>query len=95
MPRALHLISDECRFHRVLSENDRLQVTYFGKIEHETGESHARPIRARRREELQQFTTLGATSGVLDIRQLKSMSDANKEAGNRNADGSGHPECIK
>ncbi|CAF4854155.1 unnamed protein product, partial [Rotaria magnacalcarata] len=49
---------------------------------------HARPIRGSRREELQQFTTLGATPGVLYLQQLKSISTANKKAGNRNAVGS-------
>jgi hypothetical protein len=77
-----------CRFHGVLSENGRLQASYFGKIEHETDDTHARPIRGSRREELQRFTTLGATPGALYIQQLKSMSDANKEAGNRNNVGS-------
>ncbi|CAF4310858.1 unnamed protein product, partial [Rotaria magnacalcarata] len=40
---------------------------------------HARPIRGSRREELQQFTTLGATPGVLYLQQLKSISTANKK----------------
>ena len=84
----------KCRFYGILTENGRLQVDYFGKIEHETGETHARPIRGSRREELQQFTTLGAAPGALRLQQLKSLSDANKEAGNRNSVGSS-PSVIR
>ncbi|CAF5151909.1 unnamed protein product, partial [Rotaria socialis] len=41
-----------------------------------------------RREELQKFTMLGATPAALYLQQLKLMSTANKEAGNRNVVGS-------
>ncbi|CAF1029304.1 unnamed protein product [Rotaria sordida] len=77
-----------CEFHAIISENGRLEVDYSGKIVHKKGECRARPIRGSRREELQQFTMLGATPGALHLQQLKSMSTANKEAGNRNVAGS-------
>ncbi|CAF4908127.1 unnamed protein product, partial [Rotaria magnacalcarata] len=41
-------------------------------------------MRGSRREELQKFTMLGATPAALYLQQLKLMSTANKEAGNRN-----------
>ncbi|CAM4951852.1 unnamed protein product [Rotaria socialis] len=74
-----------CIFHATLTENGRLRINYLGRIVHKAGEVHARPIRGSRREELQQFTSLGATPGALYLQQLKSISTANKEAGNRNA----------
>ncbi|CAF2060447.1 unnamed protein product, partial [Rotaria magnacalcarata] len=77
-----------CKFHAALTENGRLGINYLGRIVYKAGEIHARPIRGSRREELQQFTTLGATPGVLYLQQLKSISTANKKAGNRNAVGS-------
>ncbi|CAF4591723.1 unnamed protein product [Rotaria sp. Silwood2] len=77
-----------CRFHANISENGRLKIDYFGEIRHKKGETHARPIRGSRREELQKFTGLGVTPGALHLQQLKSMSVANKEAGNRNVVGS-------
>ncbi|CAF3851389.1 unnamed protein product, partial [Rotaria magnacalcarata] len=77
-----------CIFHATLTENGRLRINYLGRIVHKAGEVHARPIRGSRREELQQFTSLGATPGALYLQQLKSISTANKEAGNRNAVGS-------
>ncbi|CAF4931990.1 unnamed protein product, partial [Rotaria magnacalcarata] len=61
-----------------LTENGRLGINYLGRIVYKAGEIHARPIRGSRREELQQFTTLGATPGVLYLQQLKSISTANK-----------------
>ncbi|CAF2056294.1 unnamed protein product, partial [Rotaria magnacalcarata] len=77
-----------CRSHAILYENSRLKVNYFGKIVHQIGEVHARPMRGSRREELQKFTMLGATPAALYLQQLKLMSTANKEAGNRNVVGS-------
>ncbi|CAM4940035.1 unnamed protein product [Rotaria socialis] len=77
-----------CRLHAILYENSRLKINYFGKIVHEIGEVHARPMRGSRREELQKFTMLGATPAALYLQQLKLMSTANKEAGNRNVVGS-------
>ncbi|CAF4768128.1 unnamed protein product, partial [Rotaria socialis] len=50
-----------CIFHATLTENGRLRINYLGRIVHKAGEVHARPIRGSRREELQQFTSLGAT----------------------------------
>ena len=82
------LDSFACQLYANLSENGRLKIDYAGKIIHKKGEIHARPIRGSRREELQQFTMIGATPGALHLQKLKSMSAANKEAGNRNAVGS-------
>ena len=76
-----------CQFHAILNENGQLKINYSGNIAHPIGEIHARPIRSSRREELQQFTTLGATPGALHLQQLKSMSADNKKAGNRNGVG--------
>jgi hypothetical protein len=83
-----------CQFHAVLSENGQLKIDYNGNIAHRNDETHARPIRSTRREQLQQFTNLGATPGSLHLQQLKSMSTANKEAGNRNNVGSS-PSVIR
>ena len=77
-----------CQLYANLSENDRLKIDYAGKIIHKKGEIQAGPIRGSRREELKQFTMLGATPGALHLQQLKSISTANKEAGNINAVGS-------
>lgn len=83
-----------CRFHTTITEDGRLQIDYSGTIIHKKGETHARPIRSSRREELQKFTILGATPGAVHLQQLKSMSSANKEAGNRNSVGSS-PAVIR
>jgi hypothetical protein len=83
-----------CRFHAILSENGKLKIHYDGNIAHQTDETHAKPVRNIRREQLQQFTNLGATPGSLHLQQLKSMSTANKEAGNRNNVGSS-PSVIR
>ena len=84
----------KCRFHGVLSENGQLKIDYEGTIAHLTNIAHARPVRGTRREELQQLTSLGATPASLRLQQLKSMSTANKEAGNRNNVGSS-PSVIR
>ncbi|CAF4430421.1 unnamed protein product, partial [Rotaria magnacalcarata] len=68
-----------CKFHATLTENGRLGINYLGRIVYKAGEIHVRPIRGSRREELQQFTTLGATPDVLYLQQLKSISTANKK----------------
>jgi hypothetical protein len=83
-----------CQFHATLDENGQLKIDYKGKIIHKTDEINARPIRSVRREQLQQFTNLGATPGSLQLQQLKTMSTANKEAGNRNNVGSS-PSVIR
>ncbi|CAF3760562.1 unnamed protein product, partial [Rotaria sp. Silwood1] len=77
-----------CRCYANISENGRIKIDYSGEIKHKKGDTRGRPIRGSRRKELQQFTMLGATPGALYLQQLKSMSVANKEAGNRNVVGS-------
>ncbi|CAF5170980.1 unnamed protein product, partial [Rotaria sp. Silwood1] len=72
-----------CRFYANISENGRLKIDYFGEIRHKKGETRGRSICGSRRKELQQFTMLGVTPGALHLQQLKLMSEANKEAGNR------------
>jgi hypothetical protein len=87
--------SCSCRLHAVLKENGELKINYSGKqIVHDSSETQARPIRRSRREELQQYTALGSTPGALRLQQLKLLSPANKEAGNRNAVGSS-PSVIR
>jgi hypothetical protein len=83
-----------CRYHAILSENGHLNINYEGEVAHLTNVTHARPVRATRREQLQQFTNLGATPNSLRLQQLTSMSTANKEAGNRNSVGSS-PSVIR
>lgn len=83
-----------CCFKAVLHENGALKINYNGAITHRTDETHARPIRNIRREKLQQFTDLGTTPASLHLQQLKSMSTANKDAGNRNCVGSS-PSVIR
>ncbi len=77
-----------CRLHAILKENGELKINYSGKeINHDSGETHARPIRGERREELQRFTALGSSPGAVRLQQLRLLSPANKEAGNRNVAG--------
>ena len=92
-----HCKSDLCtrQLYGSLSENGRLRIDYVGKIIHGKGKIHTRPIHDSRREELQQFTMMRGTPDAPHLQQLKSMSAANKEVGNRNAVGLSHSVISK
>jgi hypothetical protein len=83
-----------CRYKATIKENGKLEIDYSGTILHRNNEIHSRPQRGSRREELQKYTRLGATPGAVRLQLIKSMSPANKEAGNRNAAGSS-PSVIR
>lgn len=91
-----HCKFDTCSCHlkAVINYNGRLKIDYSGQIVHDTGKTHARPIRGTRREELKQFTNLGATPAALHLQQLRRLSEENKKAGNRDLPGSS-PSVIR